>query len=426
MCSLASTKQGRSHGVGSAPYGRAALNPLNPRLQTARKYPSAIRQASKKVCRGKGNSHRVDGGSPDASSMQGASHTVAEARKVHDEDALTAVVEFLSAFVLFLVIVSAFLALSQLKLGSNVAEADRLDQMAIDGLEKLTDSKGHVVLRDAGIRDIANATDDWHIYNASTLLTADLLPAIGNGAGHLDMQRISALGNVTEDRLIHGLGIDEGLNLNLTITVVQTENESRLGTEIFADGTSRASATRGSTASRTMYLDNEMVRVTLEVHNAGREPVGLRITEFMVDPLNGPPEWVELQNPDGFAMNLSGWSLASPGAFQMIGDTALGAGQRLICTGNALTQNNPTGAMVVDFGASGVLGTGAIDLLAVEGDSVTLGWTRSGTILTYDVSTISWDNSWDIQANHSMSYNFGGSPNSATNWTAVDMGTPGW
>ena len=47
----------------------------------------------------------------------------------------------LSAFVLFLVIVSAFLALSQLKLGSNVAEADRFDQMAIDGLEKLTDSK---------------------------------------------------------------------------------------------------------------------------------------------------------------------------------------------------------------------------------------------------------------------------------------------
>ena len=100
--------------------------------------------------------------------MQESERTTANARKVHDEDALTAVVEFLSAFVLFLVIVSAFLALSQLKLGSNVAEADRFDQMAIDGLEKLTDSKGHVVLREA-IRDIANATDDWHVFNASTL-----------------------------------------------------------------------------------------------------------------------------------------------------------------------------------------------------------------------------------------------------------------
>lgn len=357
--------------------------------------------------------------------MEGVKRAVANARKKHDEDALTAVIEFLSAFVLFLVIVSAFLALSQLKLGSNVAEADRFDQMAIDGLEKLTDSKGHVVLREAGIRDIANATDDWHLFNASTLLTADLLPAIGDGAGHLDMQRISALGNVTEDRLIHGLGIEEGLNVNLTITVVQTADDSRIGAEIFSDGTSRASATRGSTASRTMYLDNELVRVTLEVHNAGREPAGLRITEFMADPLNGPPEWVELENPDGFAMNLSGWSLASPGAFQMIGDEALGAGQRLICTGNALTQYNPNNAMMVDFGASGVLGTGSIDMLAAEGDSITLGWTRSGTILTYEVSTVSWDDSWEIQANHSMIYNFGGAPNSATNWTALDIGTPG-
>ncbi len=358
--------------------------------------------------------------------MVGVETTVADARKVYDENALTAVVEFLSAFVLFLVIVSAFLALSQLKLGSNIAESDRLDQMAIDGLEKLTDSKGHVVLRNSGIRDIANATDDWHFYNASALQTADLLPAIGDGSGHLDMQRISALGNVTEDRLIHGLGIDAGLNLNLTITVVQTEHEERIGTEIFADGTSRSSATRGSTASRTMYLDNEMVRVTLEVHNAGREAAGLQITEFMADPLNGPPEWVELENPDGFAMNLSGWSLASPGAFQMLGDGALGAGQRIICTGNAQTQYNPADAMIIDFGASGVLGTGSIDLLATEGDSVTLGWTRAGTIMTYDVSTISWDNSWDIQGNHSRTYNFGVNPNRATNWTAVEIGTPGW
>ncbi|HJM67508.1 MAG TPA: lamin tail domain-containing protein [Candidatus Thalassarchaeaceae archaeon] len=357
--------------------------------------------------------------------MQGGD-SVASARKVRDERGLTAVVEFLSAFVLFLVIVSAFLALSQLKLGSNVADVDRLDQMAIDGLERLTDSKGHVVLRNAGIRDIANATDDWQLYNASTLLTADLLPAIGDGAGHLDMSRIGALGNVTEDRLIHGLGIDEGLSLNLTIIVVQSSDESQIGEIIFSDGSSRSSATRGATASRIMHLDDEMVRVTLEVHNAGREPSGLRITEFMADPLNGPPEWIELENPDGFAMNMSGWSLARPGAFELIQDGALAAGERVICTGNAVTQYNPNNAMMIDMAASGVLGTGTIDALAVEGDTITLGWTRAGTVLTYDVIVVTWDDTWDIQANHSMTYNLGGSPSSSTNWTGVDGGTPGW
>ncbi len=351
---------------------------------------------------------------------------LAAARKVHDERGLTAVVEFLSAFVLFLVIVSAFLALSQLKLGSNVAEVDRLDQMAIDGLEKLTDSKGHVVLRDGNIRDIENATDDWHTYNATVLLSADLLPAIGDGNGRLDMNRVTALGNVTEDRLIHGLGIDESLNLNLSITILESSDESTIGTLVFNDGASRSSATRGATASRIMHLDGDVVRVTLEVHNAGREASGLRITEFMADPLNGPPEWVELENTDGFAMNLSGWSLASPGAFDMIGSGALGAGQRLICTGNAVTQFNPNGAMMVDLSSSGVLGTGSIDVLASEGDLITLGWTRSGTILTYDIIVVSWDDTWDIQSNHSMTYNFGGDYSSPTNWTATNIGTPGW
>ena len=175
-----------------------------------------------------------------------------------------------------------------------------------------------------------------------------------------------------------------------------------------------------------MHLDDEMVRVTIEVHNAGREPAGLRITEFMADPLNGPPEWIELENPDGFAMNLSGWSLARPGAFELIQDGALAAGEKLICTGNAVTQYNPNNAMMIDMAASGVLGTGTIDALAAEGDTITLGWTRAGTVLTYDVIIVNWDEAWGIQANHSMVYNLGGSPSSSTNWTAVDGGTPGW
>ena len=347
-------------------------------------------------------------------------------RRSDDEQDLTAVVEFLSAFVLFLVIVSAFLALSQLKLGSNVADADRFDQMAIDSLERLTDSKGHVVLIDEGVRDISNSTDDWHHFNASILLESDLLPAIGNGNGRLDSARITALGNVTEDKLTQGLGVDGGLSLNLTIIVIESDNVSNVGELVFSDGSSRSGATRSSTASRQMYLDNELVRVTVEIHNAGREPSGIRITEIMVDPLNGPPEWIEIENPDGFAMNLSGWSLARPGVFTMIGDGALGAGEKLICTGNSETQNNPNGVMMYDMASSGMLGTGAIDSLDSESDQIILGWTRSGTILTQNVMVISWDSDWNIPSNHSLTYNFGGNPSDSSNWTSMNGGTPGW
>lgn len=343
-----------------------------------------------------------------------------------DEEALTAVVEFLSAFVLFLVIVSAFLALSQLKLGPNVAEADRLDQMAIDGLERLTDSPGHAIPRVNGVRDIANGTDDWQTLNATVLLTADHLPGLGDGRGHLDQARIDALGNVTEDRLIHGLGIQEGLAIHLSITVIDSTNSSRIGLALFDDGTPRTEATRGSTASRLMHVGAEQVRITLEVHDAGRTASPFRITEFMAHPLNGPPEWVELENPDGFALNLSGWNLARPGFDYNLGSGALAGGEKVICTGNAAIQYNPTGAMMVDMGANGMLGTGAIDGLSQGADTITLGWTRAGTALTQEVMSVTWDATWNIGSNQSMTYNLGGSPDSVTNWTSAPVGTPGW
>ena len=355
---------------------------------------------------------------------------VASARRprsrVGDEEAMTAVVEFLSAFVLFLVIVSAFLSISQLKLGSNVAESDRFDQMAIDGLERLTDSKGHVVIQVNGSRDTATATDDWHLLNASVLLLSNHLPGLGDGNGRLDPARIAALANVTEINLIHGLGIQDGLSLNLTITVMSSPDQNRVGLELFADGSPRVSATRGSTASRTLYMGDEQVRITLEVHDAGRVPSGMRITEFMADPSNGPPEWVEIENPDGFAVNITGWSIAQPGAFSMIGSGAIAGGDRLICTGNALTQYNPTAAMMFDLHASGVLGTGGIDTLSSSSDTIVLGYTLPGTALTQTVMSVTWDHTWNIGSNQSMTYNMGGSPNSATNWTSAPIGTPGW
>ena len=47
-----------------------------------------------------------------------------------DEDGMTAVIEFLSAFTLFLMILTAFLSLAQLEMGSNDTSVDRLDRSA--------------------------------------------------------------------------------------------------------------------------------------------------------------------------------------------------------------------------------------------------------------------------------------------------------
>ena len=59
-----------------------------------------------------------------------------------DEGALTAVIEFLSAFTLFLMILTAFLSLAQLQMGSNDPAVDRLDRAASLGLDRLTSGEG--------------------------------------------------------------------------------------------------------------------------------------------------------------------------------------------------------------------------------------------------------------------------------------------
>ena len=344
-----------------------------------------------------------------------------------DERGLTAVVEFLSAFVLFLVIVSAFLALSQLKLGSNVNDLDRLDRMAVQGLERLTDSKGFVTPVDEfGQRDIANGTVDWHHFNATVLLRADLLPGLGDGNGRVDPARLAGLANVTEDKALHGLGLPEWASLNLTVIVSDSTDENRVGTVLFQDGSSRSQATQGSTATRTLHMGDETLTITLEVHDAGRVPSAMHITEFMAEPTNGAPEWVELYNPDGFALNLTGWGLSRPGASSLVGDGALAGGDLMLCSGNPSMQWNPQSALIRDLGAGGVLGRGAIDGLSQPGDILRLTWTMPGTADTENVEVISWDFTWSIGDNSSLEYTYGGNPGSVTNWTQQPSGTPGW
>ena len=61
-----------------------------------------------------------------------------------DERGLTAVIEFLSAFTLFLMILTAFMSLAQLEMGSNDTEIDQVDQAVVSGLDRLTSSSGSV------------------------------------------------------------------------------------------------------------------------------------------------------------------------------------------------------------------------------------------------------------------------------------------
>ena len=90
-------------------------------------------------------------------------------RRAVDEQGLTAVVEFLSAFTLFLMITTAFLTLATIQLGPNDPSVDRMDRAAHQGLDRLTDGPGWFIPVVDGQRDPSNATTAWHERSADEL-----------------------------------------------------------------------------------------------------------------------------------------------------------------------------------------------------------------------------------------------------------------
>jgi len=349
-------------------------------------------------------------------------------RLADSEDALTAVIEFLTAFVLFLIILTAFFSLAGLQLGSNHPKSDQLDDYALQGLQRLTgDSGWYVPIDEWGDRDIANGTADWHHYNATILLEGSVQPGIAGDFGRLDEERLNAIANITQDQFIRGLGLPDWSSINLTIRIVESLNSSRVDVLLFQDGASRDAAANSAVAHRLMVLNDETVEIIFEVHDAGRTPVNLVLTEFMAEPEIGFPEWVELENRDGFAANLTGWGLGRAtggGLHSLIGDGALAGGKILLCSGKPSMQENQGAEVVLDLGQSSILGRGAVNGLNKNTDTLSLTWTYPGTAQTYATMEIAWDDDWEIGSNLSLQWN-GGSASNSSNWDRSNGGTPG-
>ena len=223
-----------------------------------------------------------------------------------DEGGLTAVIEFLSAFTLFLMILTAFLSLAQLQMGSNDPDVDRLDRAAVLGIDRLT----------SGMRDglfrwrltwITPTPPKIGTWRPPTHCTTSVQPGIMTDH-RLDFEKIQALSNVTEEGMAAGLGLASDMSLHLSIKIVDSGDPLRVGTVLFSGGTERGTAPSSSTAYRFFQQGGESIHVVLEVHDGGRKNNALHITEVMARPTAGGPEWIEVYNPNDFAVSLKGWS----------------------------------------------------------------------------------------------------------------------
>ena len=346
-----------------------------------------------------------------------------------EENAMTAVIEFLTAFVLFLMIVTAFLSLAQLTLGPYDSTTDRLDAAAVSGLSRLTDSPGWFTPVEEGERDVSNSTVEWHRIPAQQLAEGDVLPGILSLDGSMDIERLQALANVTESQLAEGLGLDDNVNLRLLVKVIESSNPLRVNLILFDDGTSRAMAKDSATASRTFVMGDESVRVTLEVHDAVKGFTAIEVSEFLPRTMNGGPEWIELHNPHGFAVEMNGWGLerTTPGfgsAFVLFKEGTLPGGCHAILTGDETEQETGNATWVLDLSSEGLLGFGAIEGL---GDSIgRLQLTHASKFSTDEsmVMEMEWDLTWNLTSGHSLTWT-GDEPMEVNSWIITAVPTPG-
>ena len=301
-------------------------------------------------------------------------------------------IEFLSAFTLFLMILTAFISLAQLQMGPNDPDVDRLDRAAAVGLDRLTSGSGWYVPMN-GALDYGNATEDWHLHDAESLNNGRVQP--GLLLNHrLDMDRIAALHNVTEEGMGQGLGLAEDMSLHLTIHVAESVNASRVGEVLFEGGTDRTSAPSSSTSYRAFQQQGELIRVVLEVHDGGRKTNQLHITEVMTRPSSNGPEWIEVLNPNDFAVALKGWSLnhtSGSTSSNLLLQEGVVSGQSVsILTGDPSTQEEGNATHLVDLGQAGFLGVGQLNGLADGQGVLRLRYTQLDEVAPADVMRVEW------------------------------------
>ncbi|HIF90833.1 MAG TPA: lamin tail domain-containing protein [Candidatus Poseidoniales archaeon] len=346
-----------------------------------------------------------------------------------EDGAITAVIEFLTAFVLFLMILTAFLSLAQLQMGSNDPALDRLDGAAVLGMDRISSDEGWFVPLNNEVLDFDNATANWHLYSAEQLdegrVQAGLLVD-----GEINETKINALHNVSEDGFALGIGLQEGYSFHLNIMVTDSSDLQRVNKVLFDGGTDKYGTRSSSTSYRNFYQNDETIQIILEVHDGGRKENQLQITEVHPRPTQLGPEWIEIYNPNDFAVSLYGWSLThtsgSSTSNLLLKQGIITGHATAIFSGDPSSQESGNASEVIDLGAEGFLGVGSIDNLANGNGQIALKYTQVFESRPVDIQRINWGGDTGLFLINGQSIVWDGtSMFDSASWSISDDPTPG-
>ncbi len=312
------------------------------------------------------------------------------------DEAIIAVIEFLAAFVLFLVIITAFFSLAQIRLGAYDPTIEATDRAAVDALARLTETEGVHIPFDAGEnRDVENSTSEWHRMNATALAKGWTHPGISTELGQIDPERVKALANLTVDQAGRGLGLSKDHHLYLCIKVSQSPDPSRIGKEIFCGGATATNSHTSSMTKRTMRMGEETIELVLGVLDGGLSSKVIEISEILVSPSDGSPEWIEVRNRGAFALSLEYYgmmTLEGDGTWTggRVGEYVLPGQKRALLTGQKASQEEGNASLVIDLGIQGWLGRGEGGKLGDNAGGVRLTFSNMATIELEPLETVRW------------------------------------
>ncbi|DAC57510.1 MAG TPA: lamin tail domain-containing protein [Candidatus Poseidoniales archaeon] len=348
-----------------------------------------------------------------------------------DENGMTAVIEFLSAFTLFLMILTAFLSLAQLEMGSNDTSVDRLDRAAAQGLNRMTSDGGWFVpMFDDGTYDYSNSTSEWHIQPIERLNQGIVLAGLMDGH-RLDFNRIDSLSNITEDNLARGIGLGGKYSLYLEIKITESNIPNRANLTLFSGGTERGTAQASSSSFKEIQVGQEKFLLILEIHNGGRKANDLHITEISPRSVSGSPEWIEMYNPNNFAIDMNGWSLTHTSPNQntnlLLRAGVISGNSLTILTGDPNSQNTGNADHIIDLGSEGFLGVGQLNMLNDGGGVVILSYTQLSEFQPYEVMRVTWggDTGYFLTPSQSLVYIGDAYPPTVEDWETSNNPTPG-
>jgi len=209
-------------------------------------------------------------------------------------------------FTVFLVIVTSFYSLVNIWTRPPIVNYNQEEAMRVS----------EVLIGNPGCMDNNNSKINWEEYpvyykdapNIDTNMTSLGFAKDKNSYGVLSMSKILGMGKITYSRAREMLALSPGQNFNISFQIIGNETKIYWGAD-YTDAKNVGMYKRVVAVYNPINSSYTSAKLTIYLFDGGKINESIKINEIMYSPPGSEDknEWIELYNPTGMAINVSGW-----------------------------------------------------------------------------------------------------------------------